>query len=326
MNHFDISVIICTYNRAGMFRAALESLKCQETDGIFSYEIVIINDGSTDNTKDVVREVSQDSQVLIRYFFENGHGVANARNKGIKKASGDWIAFFDDDQLAEPDWLKELLAAAAKSKSSCIGGAVHLHLPEQKLRTLSPIFRSMLGEKKDGNELVKCSRKNHPGTGNILIKKKVFDATGQFDGSLKSRGSDLDFTRRVRMAGIQAWYTPKAVVHHRVPPYRLKADYLIWKSISNGISFAYRDYRELGIVKTFIACFARICQALLINMPLFIWGCVLKDSTKKIERKCLLYRALGYTQETLSLVFPWIFRRERLLARFEFRKEREFLK
>jgi len=132
MKQIDISVNVCTYNRAEMLRGALESLICQKTDGKFSYEIVVVDNASTDDTKAVVKQVSKNSPVPIRYIFEENKGVAQARNRGVKGSQGAWIAFFDDDQFAEADWLRELYSTALLTRAPIVGGAVHVDLPTEQ--------------------------------------------------------------------------------------------------------------------------------------------------------------------------------------------------
>lgn len=319
----DISVVVCTYNRAEMLGGALESLACQETDGKFSYEILVIDDGSTDGTEDVVKEiVRKTNTVPVRYVHKQGGGLGDARNRGIAEARGKWIAFFDDDQLAKPNWLKELLALTSKTGAHCVGGTVRLCLSEQKLSQLSLITRSMLGETVGRKEPEKCVPKNYPGGGNVLIKSTVFDAVGQFDESMIRGGTDTEFFARVRMAGIEVWYTPRAVVHHLVPSYRLKDNYLSWRSLRCGDNFANRDCIEWGLAKTILVCIARIGQALLVNLPRLLLAYVLRDQAEVIGRKCLLWRCVGYVCQTLSLVAPKLFQQKRFFAPLEARREK----
>ena len=78
----------------------------------FSYDIVVVDDGSTDQTPAVIQSMVKASSVEIRYIRQNNSGVATARNTGVRHALGNWVAFFDDDQIADRDWLIRLLAAA----------------------------------------------------------------------------------------------------------------------------------------------------------------------------------------------------------------------
>lgn len=323
MKQIDISVVVCTYNRAEMLRFALESLIWQDTDGKFTYEILVIDDNSTDGTNSVVTEISSRSEVPIRYVCEGGHGIGCARNRGIRESFGEWVAFFDDDELAERTWLRELFTFASKTGCLCIGGKVCLFLSGHELSRLSSICRRILGETMNSTKPEKCRRKAFPGCGNVLIKATVFNTVGKFDESLTRGGEDLVFFSNVRRAGLAVWYTPRAIVHHMIPSYRLKARYFFWNSIRVGHNFAYRDYLEWGLGKTMPACIARIGQALLVNVPFLLWAHLLGDNQEKVGRKCLLWRAVGYTSQTLHLLAPRAFALERFFAQLDFRRERQ---
>jgi glycosyltransferase involved in cell wall biosynthesis len=318
----DVSVVVCTYNRADRLRCALESLVRQETHGQFTFEIVAVDDGSTDRTQAVLRNAAEASHVPIRSIGGEGKGIAAARNTGVEAASGEWIAFFDDDQVAERDWLRELYALALNTGSHCVGGARLLLLTARDLSRLSPACRAGLGEITQGNEPRKCRRKEFPAAGNMLLRRAVFDRVGMFDDSLIRGGEDIEFAVRLRRAGIEPWFTPKAVVHHYVPRYRLGESYLFWCSLRAGDNFAHRDFREWGLTRTLLACMARIGQGLLVNFPLLVLAYVRGNRAHALARKCLLVRAWGYLRESLYLVSPRLFPQEAHFSRLAFRTER----
>ncbi len=323
MKQIDISVNVCTYNRAEMLHGALESLICQKTDGKFSYEIVVVDNVSTDDTKAVVAQVSKHSSVPIRYIFEEEKGVAQARNRGVKESQGAWIAIFDDDQLAESDWLYELYDMASETCANCIGGLIVLLLKEQELNRLTPTPRKVLGDLQLGNKKRRCNRHTVPSTGNALVKKTVFDIVGNFDTTMIHGGEDTDFFCRALRAGIEMWFTPKAKISHIVPSYRLKDDYFLWTSNRSGSNRAQVDYNELRITCLLLLCIARIGQALLVNLPILFCAYLLGKNAKVLERKCLLSRAVGYTRKTLFLITPRLFPQESFFAGNKFRRERE---
>jgi glycosyltransferase involved in cell wall biosynthesis len=322
MKRVDISVVVCTYNRAQLLGKALSHLALQETNGKFSYEIVVVDDSSTDCTSEVVAQFAGSCLIPVRYIRSEGLGIAHARNMGIARSLGEWIAFLDDDEFADPNWLKELLACATDTGSQVIAGAVRLCLPESEASRMSPVCRFVLGESVDSTKVEECSRKFFPGCGNLLVRVGMFDAVGRFDESLIRGGEDSEFGIRIRRAGIEAWFTPRAVVEHHVPAYRLKEKYLFWASSRVGDCFAQRDCREWGSAKTGLACLARISQAIIINIPLLVWACLRNDKSEIVGRKCLLLRALGYVRQSLFLLFPQIFPQGKYFAGLTFRSER----
>jgi glycosyltransferase involved in cell wall biosynthesis len=319
MKNVDISVVVCTYNRAHILGKALSHLVPQETDGRFSYEIVVVDDSSTDSTSEVVAQIAGSCSIPVRYIRSEGQGIAHARNSGIAGSLGEWIAFIDDDEFADSNWLKELLACANETGRQVIGGAVRLCLSDDEVSQMSPVCRLMLGESLGRTKVEKCSRKFSPGCLNLLVKATVFDAVGRFDESLTRGGEDTEFGIRIRRAGIEAWFTPRAVVGHHIPAYRLKENYLFWSSLRCGGCFAYRDYREWGLAKTELACLARIAQAFLINIPRLVWACLWNDKAEIVGRKCRLLQALGYVRQ---LLFFLSFTQERYFAGLTFRNER----
>ncbi len=321
MKQIDISVNICTYNRSEMLGDALRSVMCQETDNKFSFEIVVVDNVSTDSTKAVVQHVAKDSPVAVRYVFEKAKGVAQARNRGIKESQGAWIAFFDDDQIATANWLGQLYEVAVKTGAQCVGGAVHLDLPAEQLRELGYLCRRVLQESRPGDRLCRYQGRDFPGSGNMLVARAVFDSIGLFDCSMVRGGSDWDFGIRARRAGFDMWYTSRAVIRHRIPPNRLMPEHFRYYERKNGAVFADYDFKYKGLSNTVFFCIARIGQAILINLPLLFFGWVRRDRGEVLGRICLLWRAEGYTRRTLSCLAPAVFPQNRFLDSLEFRKK-----
>ena len=94
-----ISIIVPTYNRSELLRSAINSLLQQGTDGKFSYEIIIIDDASTDETREVIGEIIKRSPGLVKYFKGEGKGYTCALNRGLAESHGEWLALFDDDEF-----------------------------------------------------------------------------------------------------------------------------------------------------------------------------------------------------------------------------------
>src|SRR4051794_17325807 len=94
----DVSIVISTYNRCSMLPLALESVLRQDTPG-FSYEVVVVDNNSTDNTRNVIRSFESCSDGKLRYFFEAKQGLSHGWNTGIDASLAPIIAFTDDDQV-----------------------------------------------------------------------------------------------------------------------------------------------------------------------------------------------------------------------------------
>jgi glycosyltransferase involved in cell wall biosynthesis len=305
-----------------MLRNALRSIIDQETGGAFSYEIVVIDNASTEPTRIAVAEIAATSRVPVRYVREEAKGLAQAYNRGVREARGTWLAFFDDDQLAEPNWLKELLTAATVTKAKVVGGDRRLDLPTGNSLVLGPTSRNILGEHGFSGEARICQGKRLPAGGNILIARQLFEAIGIFDTSMLGAGEDSDFVRRARASGAIVSISPEAIVHHVIPPYRLAPSYLRWNSMRWGHCFAHIDYKNSGRPGMFVCFAARVGQALLVNLPLLILAALTRNTVESLDRQCLLWRAIGYAGGAASLAAPGLFKQGRVFSGLDLREER----
>ncbi len=302
-NRTDISIVVCTYNRAALLERALQSLVIQQCPPGLEYELIIVDDASTDNTAEIVREAKRCTDRRVVYIRENGRGISAARNSGVQAARSEWIAFTDDDQIAEPTWLWNLWFAQGKSSAQCVGGARTLELPQRVLQTLPRQTRLILGEIPCVGDLHPCTRDSLLCTGNLLLRKDVIVKAGGFDESLTQGGEDTDLLMRLRASGVVCWFTPHAVVRHIIPPYRLEAGYLTWAAIRGGDCFAVRDAREWGKWKACITAAARVSQAATVHVPKLLWNRVRGRDAEAIACKCRCLRAVAYAKRATALAF-----------------------
>ena len=176
-----ISIVVPTYNRGDMLGDAIRSLLCQETGGAFSYEVVIVDNASTDNTRLIVEQAATEAPIPVRYVYSDIPGDAPTRNRGIAVSQGNWLAFFDDDQLAAPDWLLQLHQTAKETAAPVIGGAVQLHLPTDILDRLGPyVRRTSFRETQYPAKVQRFTGKRLPGCANVLVAREVFETIGDF--------------------------------------------------------------------------------------------------------------------------------------------------
>ena len=298
MEKLDISVNLCTYNRLEMLRKTLASLLNQQTNGEFSYEIIVVDDGSTDGTSAFMREIIAYAQIPVRYFREEHVGVAGARNKGVKESLGEWIAFIDDDEIAELYWLQELMTAAQSSCADCVGGSLKLLLEDDTMAIAANIQKH-LGHTSRQGWVQKRFNYPGPGTGNALVKRTLFEKVGLFDTSLRVVGEDQDFFRRVRQAGYKTIFTSKALVHHITPAYRLQPPFLLALARQHGQSLAYFDCREWGGLKALLICGMRLGDVMAKTVKFCLIYTFNPASGSLLSLKCSLYNALAYTKETV---------------------------
>ncbi len=320
-----ISVVIPTFNRAAWLTGAVESLLEQQTDGQFDYEIIVVDNQSTDNTAEVVENLRARSSIPIHYVLQPKPGDAPTRNAGIQRARGSWIAFFDDDQFADRRWLAELYQAAWASGALVIGGPVHLDLDPAMLEYLGPICRRALREVDYYRVLHPYGPRQLPGTGNALVARRLFDSVGLFDESMRTGGSDSDFFKRVRQAGHELWYAPRAIIRHRIPAERLTPEYLRWDALSGGAGHAaHFDLRERGRAALLVLCAARLAKAGLIILPRYVWARWRGREGHALGQRTLLWRTEGYLRKTLAVIAPRCFPQTEFFASLDFRNGRSF--
>ncbi|MBW8883702.1 MAG: glycosyltransferase family 2 protein [Planctomycetia bacterium] len=283
----DISIVVCTQNRAEMLRGALASLYDLATSG-FTYEIVVIDNGSRDHTPEVIAACAAESKKSLRGVQEPEKGIVPARNRGISESRSRWIAFFDDDQLADRGWLAELYRGANEKRCRVVGGSVHLSFPDGCGRRLDPTVRMLLGEAKLANETRPYGGRLTPGCGNLMIERSVFDQVGVFERTVDGRGEDTDLFSRIERAEITAWYVPKAIVHHLTPLERLADAYLLNLARRMGAGIAQRQTAQFSRGRFAALWLAKALRLGLIQMPQFGVASLRGDREAALGCRCLL--------------------------------------
>lgn len=322
-----VSIIVPTYNRSEYLPGALGSLIAQEINGEFEYELIVVDNGSSDNTEAVVESIAEGCTIPVQYVVEKREGVAQARNAGIRASKGDWLAFFDDDQIAATDWLKQFFSAVEITRAECFGGAVHIDLPEEELRQISATAReTYLRESPQRYRnlgIRRYPRNEYPGTGNLLLTRNIITRVGGFDVNMVRGGEDFDLAIRILRAGFDMWFVPNAVIRHKVLANRLAPDFMRWDAFLGGILQASLDHKYRRAPFAVFFCFARIGRALTIILPQLIYSKVTGDSAATMAHEMKLRRQAGYVKGLQMALFPRIFSEEKLNQRCSFRKRRE---
>lgn len=311
----DVSIIVPTFNRGHWLGEALETLARQETGDGLAYEIIVVDNNSTDDTARVAKEFAKHSPVPFTYVLEKARGDAQARNRGIAEARGQRIAFFDDDQFAPTRWLIELVRCADMTGAEIVGGPVLLAIDDDRREALGDICRQHLREIDLSDNIIEYRGKQLPGTGNALVDRNVLDRLDNFSLAFPSGGSDSDFFLRARAAGMKLIYSPKASIRHRVDENRLTPAYLRWQALVSGAEHCARFDIETGGTPRLVAmCFARLGQAALINGPLWLKAKLTGNSGEAFGRRTLLWRCEGYTRKTLAVLCPKLFKQSHFFA------------
>jgi glycosyltransferase involved in cell wall biosynthesis len=222
-----VSVLVPTYNRAHLLDRALESLT---TQAYSAYEVVVVSDGSTDATDEVVgRWVERDPKV--RYEPIAHGGLNTARNAALAAARGELLCFVDDDVVAPPGWLAALVRGyLAYPDAGAFGGPIRLSLERPPPRTCG---REELGETvlDAGDEV--CEPSVLYGS-NLAVTRAAVELVGPFDVTIPSSGDEEEWLRRLRTAGRRALYLPDAEVLHRRTAEDLRLRNLMRKRYARG--------------------------------------------------------------------------------------------
>ncbi len=300
----DITIVLCTFQRAEMLRTAIASLFDLNRAGLFSYEVLVVNNASTDHTDQVIEEVQAISEAPIRGVYEPRKGIVPARNRGVAEARGEWIAFFDDDQLADENWLLELYLFATMHNVKAVGGDVHLLFTSGVERDLAPTVRMLLGESRWSQSPRLYAGKVNPGCGNMMVHRSLFQEVGVFETSVHGRGEDTDLYRRIVARGHQFWYVPSAIVHHLTPPERLDPAYLGKLSYRMGEGVAWNEFRDRSRWMFVLRWLAKRARRELVHRPAQWLAMLTGNREMALERECQMQMGAGHYVKGLSLLLP----------------------
>ncbi|MEL6556398.1 MAG: glycosyltransferase [Cyanobacteria bacterium J06621_11] len=241
-----ISAVICTHNRDQYLGAAIDSLLTQSLD---NYEVIVVDNASTDNTAEVAK--ARLSNPKVRYIYEGKLGLSVARNTGAEAAKADIVAYLDDDAEASEVWLAELMAVFEQQEKVAIaGGKVTLIWPPNATPPswLSEELSGSLGAYDLGDELVYIKNPSLTPRGlNYAVRKSFLSSVGGFDTNLGRKGKNLlsneeqHLTRLALQQELQVAYLPKALAAHNVAPARMKQSWFLSRSWWQGISESYRE-------------------------------------------------------------------------------------
>jgi glucosyl-dolichyl phosphate glucuronosyltransferase len=228
----EISVVVCTRNRADVLGDCLNSLRSQDLPGE-CYEILVVDDGSTDETPTLVAKASQGSQnPRIRYLRQEQKGLSAARNHAVREAGGDLICFIDDDAVAEKHWLPAVDAGTSRyPETDCFVGRIFLSLEGKAPRSCG---REYFAGYFDAGDLEHESTKLMGG--NMFLRRRIFDRVGLFDETLVWRGDEDEWFGRVRSLGGTAMYLPDATIWHRRLAHELRLSHLLKTKFGWGVA------------------------------------------------------------------------------------------
>jgi glycosyltransferase involved in cell wall biosynthesis len=226
-----ITVCICTYKRPELLRKLLRALAVQQTDSLFSYSVVVADNDREGSGWPVVAEFDARGGLQIIYCVQPEQNIALTRNAALAKVSGEFVAFIDDDEFPEEDWLVQLYKTCVEKGVAGVLGPVRPFFEQEP-----PAWIRRGGF---------CERPSHPTgynlrwdqcrTGNVLVRREIM--TGQravFDPQFGSGGEDMDFFRRSSQKGCTFVWCEEAVAYEAVPASRLRRIYMLKRALLRG--------------------------------------------------------------------------------------------
>ncbi len=283
-----VSVVVPARNVVKTLAYQLKALVSQSYEGQF--EVIVVNNGSTDATVDIARSFSRET-TAVRIVEEPVAGLNRARNTGVKASSGELILLCDGDDIAMPDWIA--MMAEASQSAELLGGAMdYVKLNDKQTRQRWGLEGIHLPSELAYDFLPA------PYGANCGFMKRVWAAIGGFNEKFGSGGDDFEFFWRAQLAGYGFAWVPDAVVH-----YRLRDRWSdIWRrQYRFGIANVqvFREFREKGIPRSSFIIAIKSWIRLLLEAPLAMampsrLGWWLRAAAKRIGRirGTILYRTI----------------------------------
>ena len=271
----SISVVIATYNRASLLEATLAQLGRQAYEP--GDEVIVVDNGSTDATPQVVDRAAQGFPVPLRSMHESRNGKGPALNAGIAGARGSILALTDDDVIVANDWIATIREIFTDPAIALIGGRVDPNWERPAPEWLRierdgryTIMASPLGLQNYGPSVQALGERTAIGA-NMAVRRTVCERVGSFSTQLAPqsgtliRAEDHDFCVRVRAAGYRCEYRPQLQVRHWVPAARADFGYFVrwffWSGVAHAILGSDDPLRPNGtrrpIPYYFVKCFFR---------------------------------------------------------------------
>lgn len=253
----DISIIIPTFNNSKLLKKTFDNIE-KTIKGNFLYEIIVVNNNSTDNTDEIIKEYS--NNLSVKSFFQSKQGISVAKNTGIINSTGKLVVFTDDDVRPNVNWLNAYWDAYCKNPDRYFwGGSIVSEFEsnppsEQLLKYAPPSVRGM--------DLGPCERilsndEFFVGA-SWACTRKALDDVGLFNTELGLNplkkvvmvGEETELMERLISNGYKALYLPNATVHHFVPTPKTTLKHIADRNEAFGYYCEFKNYNELFKYKT----------------------------------------------------------------------------
>jgi len=240
-----ISVCVCTYRRNQLLERLIRNLAVQRTGNLFSYSLVVVDNDEQGGARETVNRLAAELRLEVVYSIEPERTIPAARNHAVRLACGNYIGIIDDDEFPPPDWLLRMYEGIRTFSVDGALGPVHPFFEQTPPAWLVKAGLCELPSWRTGTIL----HWNQTRTGNVLLKKEVFDKHGlAFDLRFRTGGSDQEFFRQAMARGCRFVAVQEAPVYEIVTSLRWTKSYWLKRAIVNG--FNAERYTATGMSRT----------------------------------------------------------------------------
>jgi len=245
-----ISVCVCTYKRRELLTRLVREVAKQQTEGMFTFSMVVADNDPDKSGESTVADLQAETPFEIKYCWEPNRGIAWARNRVVSNASGDYLAFIDDDEFPSPVWLNTLYKTCREYMTDGAFGPVKRHFDVSPPRWM---LKSKFYDRRV-NPTGTPVEWQEARTGNVLLRRSVVgEDSAPFRPEFRV-GEDQDFFRRKMEEGRRFVWCAEAEAFETVPPFRWKRSYLMKKALLRGSSAALQPSCDSkSVAKSLIA-------------------------------------------------------------------------
>lgn len=274
--HFTVA--IPTYNGETRLPLLLEKLRSQVVPHHITWEIIVIDNNSTDNTFSLIQnyQTSWNCHNQLRYVMEKEQGAAFARLRAVHEARGELIGFLDDDNLPAFDWITAAYAfSTSHPQAGAFGSQIHADYaikPPDEFKRIESFLA--IRERGSHAHLYQPENLSLPPSAGLVVRKKAWcthvpnrpTLSGKISGSM-IQGEDYEVLLYLHKAGWEIWYNPAMHIDHQIPHWRLEKDYLV--ALARGCGLPICQLRLIGtknwqkpllIIKITLGSFWRLLQ------------------------------------------------------------------
>jgi len=306
MKSFTVSIIICTYKRPMLLESTLQSVVNLDF-APNQFEIVVIDNGSDDQSEEVVEAIKRHARCRMSYAKEEKLGLSHARNKGIELAQGRIVVFLDDDELVDQKWLKELIKPYdSDERVACVGGKIIPVFPDNKYPSwYSKDIQGFFGGVDNGEQIHEVNfPREYIGGGNMSFNRQVILEAGMFNvrlgiiGASSYSGEENELALRIKNKGFKVLYTPFAITYHLIERERISKQFFHKRLFQSGKSEIMYNPANQGSPLFFLIKFTFI---LLKSLASYLIS-VTKSEAAMMIASLAVYRTLGKISGCLKLM------------------------